>query len=462
MSFGGLRVEDRLAGAGNWSPWKARIVLILEKGEIWDIVENPVVPPTDAVLLAEFKKRNMKAKTTILNAIKDHIIPRVSSKEFAYQMWQSLCSLYQSPNQNRKMVLQEKLRSTKMTKNDTVTSYLTRISQVRDELAVVAERVDSTELVRTALNGFSKPWESFVRSIVAREHIPSWERLWDDFVQEENRIGSGSTSQQHGEDGDENVALSAKSKKKTKKGPKGGDKQQQKGGEQKKDMSKVKCFACHKMGYYVGQCPNKKKKQIGTAASAKVDEFTSQFEREYSLLVSLSTVETPSSVLYIDSGASSHMSGVREHFTDLTESRVNLEIVLGNDTIVRAVGRGTISFQRESRPPLVFRDLLYVPGLKKNLISISAIEDRGFEVSFQDGQILIHPKGFSVSSSRVIGTRHERLYRLIFQPLHALASSSNNSRLCELWHRRMAHSHHGALMCAGPCHQFPWVDATSM
>jgi len=25
-----LRVEDRLAGVGNWSPWKARIVLILE------------------------------------------------------------------------------------------------------------------------------------------------------------------------------------------------------------------------------------------------------------------------------------------------------------------------------------------------------------------------------------------------------------------------------------------------
>jgi hypothetical protein len=30
----GLRVEDRLMGVGNWSPWKARIVLILEELEI--------------------------------------------------------------------------------------------------------------------------------------------------------------------------------------------------------------------------------------------------------------------------------------------------------------------------------------------------------------------------------------------------------------------------------------------
>jgi hypothetical protein len=46
----------------------------------------------------------------------------------------------------------------------------------------------------------------------------------------------------------------------------------------------------------------------------------------------------------------------------------------------------------------------------------------------------------------VIGTHDGTLYILIFQPLHALASSSNNSQLCELWHRRMAHLHHGALM----------------
>jgi hypothetical protein len=214
----------------------------------------------------------------------------------------------------------------------------------------------------------------------------------------------------------------------------------------KRDMSKVKCFACNKMGHYVGQCPNrKKKKQGGTTTSTEEDEFASQFEREMSLLVSLSTVETPSSVWYIDSGASSHMSGVREHFTDLTESGIKLEIVLGNNTIVRAAGRGTVSFQRELRPPMVFRDVLYVPGLKKNLISVSTIQDRGFEVSFRGDEVLIYPKGSNITSTRVIGTRDGKLYRLSFQPLHALASSNNNSQLCELWHRRMAHLHHGAL-----------------
>jgi hypothetical protein len=52
----GLRVEDRLAWASNWSPWKERRVMILDKGELWETMENPIVPPTYVVLFAEFQK----------------------------------------------------------------------------------------------------------------------------------------------------------------------------------------------------------------------------------------------------------------------------------------------------------------------------------------------------------------------------------------------------------------------
>ena len=84
----GLRVEDRLAGASNWSPWKARIVLILEELELWDIVSAPMVlpPVTAPLLVAKFKKRNIKAKRTILDVVKDHIIPHMSSNMFAHEM----------------------------------------------------------------------------------------------------------------------------------------------------------------------------------------------------------------------------------------------------------------------------------------------------------------------------------------------------------------------------------------
>jgi hypothetical protein len=72
-----LRVEDRLDGGGNSTPWRARIVLLLES-ELWEIVEQTVTVPTDPILLAEFKKKNVRAKRIILDSVKDHIIPHVA------------------------------------------------------------------------------------------------------------------------------------------------------------------------------------------------------------------------------------------------------------------------------------------------------------------------------------------------------------------------------------------------
>ena len=60
------------------------------------------------------------------------------------------------------MVLREKLGSTKITKGDIVASYLTKFTQIIDELAAVGEAMDETELVRIAFNGFTKQWDVFV------------------------------------------------------------------------------------------------------------------------------------------------------------------------------------------------------------------------------------------------------------------------------------------------------------
>jgi hypothetical protein len=97
-------------------------------------------------------------------------------------------------------------------------------------------------------------------------------------------------------------------------------------------------------------------------------------------------------------------------------------------------------------PPISFRDVLFVPGLKKNLISVSTLQHKGLEVSFRGTKVLIHLKGSSITCGKVIGVRDGKLYILLFQPLHALTTSSdNNSQLCERWHQRMDHLHHGTL-----------------
>lgn len=183
----GLRVEDRLVGAKNFETCKERIMLLLEEVEVWDIVQAVVQLPLDPALLVEFTKKNVKAKRILLNAIKDHMFPHVSGMTYAYQMWESLVSLHHSSNENKKMVMRQKLHNTKMTKTDSVTSFLTRVSQVKDELISIGETSPKEQLAPIALEGFTKKRDSFIHILVAREHFPGWRRMWDDFLQEEIR-----------------------------------------------------------------------------------------------------------------------------------------------------------------------------------------------------------------------------------------------------------------------------------
>ena len=50
------------------------------------------------------------------------------------------------------------------------------------------------------------------------------------------------------------------------------------------------------------------------------------------------------------------------------------------------------------------KDVLYVPGLTKNLISISALDKKDFRVGFIDGEVLMWAKGKTIEYAIVIGT----------------------------------------------------------
>jgi hypothetical protein len=93
-------------------------------------------------------------------------------------------------------------------------------------------------------------------------------------------------------------------------------------------------------------------------------------------------------------------------------------------------------------------EVLYVPGLKKNLVSISCIEDRGYVVTFRDGHVLLYPKGGNISEAKVFGVRYGRMYRMIWEASGAFVCMTSSRDLCELWHRRMGHLQHGALRIA--------------
>jgi hypothetical protein len=168
------------------------------------------------------------------------------------------------------MALRDKLHATKMARGESVTSYLTRLTQVKDEIAAIRDIIPEEELVCIALNGFGKQWDVFVKCVVGREKMPTWERLWDDFTQEEIQEGSQREEQKKKSEDEDNLALATKGKGKSKKNSVEGTSSRQ-GSKKKFDTSKVECFACHQLGHISSQCPNRKKGKPKKQMVATVD-----------------------------------------------------------------------------------------------------------------------------------------------------------------------------------------------
>ena len=92
------------------------------------------------------------------------------------------------------------------------------------------------------------------------------------------------------------------------------------------------------------------------------------------------------------------------------------------------------------------KEVLFVPGLKKNLLSILALDAKGMRVAFIDGQVIMWPKGKKIDDAVVIGEQERGLYKLKGHPEQALIHDSVEPN--ELWHRRLAHVHYRALPLA--------------
>jgi len=64
---------------------------------------------------------------------------------------------------------------------------------------------------------------------------------------------------------------------------------------------------------------------------------------------------------------------------------------MGDDGRYRETKIGTVTFQREWGSPLRLKDVMFIQCLKKNIVSVTVLEDRGYDVIFNKGkEILRH------------------------------------------------------------------------
>ena len=86
-------------------------------------------------------------------------------------MFDALSILFEGRNINRNMTLRNHLKSVKAQNSETMQSYFTRVSQIKEQLEAIGDMVEETKVLMTTLNGLPRDWESFIRGICLRRRL---------------------------------------------------------------------------------------------------------------------------------------------------------------------------------------------------------------------------------------------------------------------------------------------------
>ncbi|CAI7882443.1 unnamed protein product [Closterium sp. NIES-53] len=105
-------------------------------------------------------------------------------------------------------------------------------------------------------------------------------------------------------------------------------------------------------------------------------------------------VQVNQEVVLLDSGCSHHLVGMKAAFVDLGPSG-NVKHVRGfNGALQDVQGRGTVALQGEAGKQVLIPGVLYVPGVRANLLSADQLKENGVKLQEDgDGMLLVSAAG---------------------------------------------------------------------
>ena len=222
------------------------------------------------------------------------------------------------------------------------------------------------------------------------------------------------------------------------------------------NRSTAKCGYCGKNGHVERGC-FKLHPELAPTWWNKPHKFNSTnicmtAKQEYACSAScqITTTSQDDAAWVIDSGATWHMARDRATFNTYTELLEDHPIRVGDGRVINAIGRGDIIRKlsyRDRRTIVTLVDVLHVPALQHNLLSINLAMERLFDFRFcsSTNQCLV----VDTRSGTIIGSgaKRDHLYFLVedqeqanimHRPLTVITAR-------DLWHQRYGHLHHGAL-----------------
>ncbi|KAL0454850.1 UNVERIFIED_CONTAM: hypothetical protein Slati_0824200 [Sesamum latifolium] len=226
--------------------------------------------------------------------------------------------------------------------------------------------------------------------------------LFDLFVNQKSAKEIWNTLEtRYGGDDAANLVESSTSNKdrfqnKGKKFQKGGQQKSFKGNDEKIQKNKVTCYCFEKTGHKAYQCSQRKDQQKTSQKPNSQPKpqinLAEQEEVIVAVVVEANLVENKTDWI-LDTGASRHFCSNKELFKELQEAHDGECVFMGNSTTAGVLGKGKVFLKLTFGKILALNDVLYVPSLRRNLISGSLLNKAGLKIVLEADKVIITKNG---------------------------------------------------------------------
>lgn len=208
------------------------------------------------------------------------------------------------------------------------------------------------------------------------------------------------------------------------------------------------CYKCHKKGHISKFCKTSVTcHRCGKSGHLKRNCWLScktNQSREETAAITFVVGEPEFRKFVVDSGASAHMCSQRNWFEELKPSSGTVSCA-DKSSQLEVSGIGTVRGTLENKQEIILKDVLYIPELNGNLMSVKQIQNAGFSVTFKNDEAVVK-KGSTNFVLCKLSSKGQYICDLLPIVSNSLLAETGEA---ELWHRRLGHSGNHALKKLG-------------
>lgn len=478
-----FKERDRLRDGANYDVWAIRMRGFLKESTLWDIVdgtetrpappermphETRAPPPTPEMV--RWDRMDEKAQSLIRTGLSESMVISTSSATSSKEMWDILQAVYRSNDLMTKMSASTKFYSLKMREGEPVDQFVSNFRLLRLKLAQCGTVITERDAVIRLLSALPPSYSSFVTSQSAILRLAQqmelefltvnaiiWALLQEEMIR--------SSQKSHGKN---HVLYTAKSGGKdfrwgNTKNPQGQSGSPVNAGSPKTTPKRVgNCRWCGLPNHWERNC---KKKRAGEPRKVPIPEayVASKKDRpspsvlltmadmrgkeicvkEQQVLTICLIAGRPTKDWFVDSGATSHICQDKNLFVNYRPESAHSHVLLSDNTKLKILGEGDIYLRLQNNEVLQLSNVLHVPDIIKNLISVRQLVcEKQYSVRFENGICNIYRAGHLLAETDVENDLYVlRVNEEQLRPEAYLTKTItiNSDRIAELWHQRLGH-----------------------